>query len=96
MFPLDNTCNWMVGSAVHPGACTVSEAVLCAKTGEADAVVDWAFENQTAIREATKADPEAAGKMVLARFPEMKSCLGGSGMVPVIYCPLKEGLRLST
>ncbi|MDP2306103.1 MAG: vitamin K epoxide reductase family protein [Pseudomonadota bacterium] len=76
MFPLDNTCNWMVGSAVHPGACTISEAVLCAEPGKADAVVAWAFENQTPIREATKADPAAAGAMVLAKFPEMKSCLG--------------------
>ncbi|MDP2314950.1 MAG: vitamin K epoxide reductase family protein [Pseudomonadota bacterium] len=80
MFPLDNTCNWMVSSAVHPGACTVSEAVLCAEPGKADAVVDWAFENQTAIREAAKADPAAAGAMVLARFPEMKSCLGGAAV----------------
>ncbi len=80
MFPLDNSCNWMVGSAVHPGACTISEAVLCAEAGKADLVVDWAFENQTAIREAAKADPAAAGKMVLARFPEMKSCLGGAAV----------------
>lgn len=76
MFPLDNTCNWMVSSAVHPGACTISEAVLCAEAGKADAVVAWAFENQTAIREATKADSAAAGTMVLERFPEMKGCLG--------------------
>ena len=26
LFPLDNTCNWMVDSAVHPGACAVSGA----------------------------------------------------------------------
>ncbi|MES2641535.1 MAG: vitamin K epoxide reductase family protein [Myxococcota bacterium] len=80
MFPLDNTCNWMVGSALHPGACTVSEAVLCAEPGKADAVVDWAFENQTEIREAAKADPAAAGAMVLQRFPEMKSCLGSAAV----------------
>jgi uncharacterized membrane protein len=80
MFPLDNTCNWMVGSALHPGACTVSEAVLCAEPGKADAVVDWAFENQTAIREAAKADPAAAGAMVLQRFPEMKSCIGSAAV----------------
>jgi uncharacterized membrane protein len=80
MFPLDNTCNWMVGSAVHPGACTVSEAVLCAEPGKADAVVAWAFEHQTEIREATKADPGAASTMVLAAFPEMKSCLGSAAV----------------
>ena len=30
LFPLDNTCNWMITETTHPGACTVSEAVLCA------------------------------------------------------------------
>ena len=29
-FPLDSACNWMVTEAIHPGACAVSEAVLCA------------------------------------------------------------------
>src|SRR5512142_858536 len=30
LFPLDSSCNWMVTEAIHPGACAVSEAVLCA------------------------------------------------------------------
>jgi uncharacterized membrane protein len=79
LFPLDNTCNWMVGSTLHAGACTVSEAVLCADKN-ADAVVDWAFENQVAIREAAGKDPTAAATMVLAKFPELKSCLGSPGV----------------
>lgn len=77
MFPLDNTCNWMVGSSLHPGACTVSEAVLCADT-KADAVVAWAFENQEAIRTAATADPAAAAKMVAENFPELKDCVGSA------------------
>jgi uncharacterized membrane protein len=77
MFPLDNTCNWMVGSSLHPGACTVSEAVLCADT-KADAVVAWAFENQEAIRTAATADPAAAAKMVAEKFPELKDCVGSA------------------
>lgn len=77
MFPLDNACNWMVGSAVHPGACTISEAILCADD-DAKKVVDWAFDNQQAIREASAADPAAAGNMVAAAFPELKSCLGSA------------------
>lgn len=79
MFPLDNTCNWMVGSTLHPGACTVSEAVLCAGD-KADVVIAWAFENQDAIREATAADPEAAARMVAEKFPDLKSCLGSSAV----------------
>lgn len=77
LFPLDNACNWMVGSAVHPGACTISEAVLCSRENPMP-VIDWAYANQTAIREAATADPEAAGKMVLQQFPDLKGCLGGA------------------
>ncbi|MFN7143011.1 MAG: vitamin K epoxide reductase family protein [Myxococcota bacterium] len=74
MFPLDTECNWMVGTSLHPGACTVSKAVLCAEA-KADAVVDWAFEHQEEIRTAAAADPAAAGKMVEAAFPELKACI---------------------
>ena len=45
LFPLDNACNWMIGDAIHPGACAVSEAMLCARE-RADQVLAWAFENQ--------------------------------------------------
>jgi hypothetical protein len=48
LFPLDNTCNWMVSEATHPGACTVSEAML-ARTGSAQEVLDWAFAEQDKI-----------------------------------------------
>ncbi len=75
LFPLDNTCNWMISSALHPGACAVSEAVLCA--GEnADKVIAWAFEHSEEVRTAATADPTAAATMVAAAFPEVKDCLG--------------------
>ncbi len=88
MFPLDNTCNWMVGSTLHPGACTVSEAVLCAGD-KADVVIDWAFENQDAIRANTSADPEAAARMVAEKFPDLKSCVGSS----TVRSKLNKSLR---
>ena len=75
MFPLDNTCNWMVTEATHPGACTVSEAVLCAGDRAPD-VIAWAFEEQDRIRSETKADPTAAARIVKQRFPELASCVG--------------------
>ncbi len=75
LFPLDSTCNWMVDSPLHPGACVVSEAVLCAGE-QADAVLQWAFEHGTEIREATAADPGAAARMVSQAFPAVASCLG--------------------
>lgn len=75
LFPLDNTCNWMVGSTVHPGACVVSEAVLCAGDAARD-VLAWAFVHGEEIRSATSADPEAAKRMVIAAFPAVDGCVG--------------------
>jgi uncharacterized membrane protein len=75
LFPLDSTCNWMVTETTHPGACTVSEAVLCAGERAPD-VIAWAFEEQDRIRDETKADPSAAARIVKQRFPDLASCVG--------------------
>ncbi|MGE5186311.1 MAG: vitamin K epoxide reductase family protein [Acidobacteriota bacterium] len=75
LFPLDSTCNWMITETTHPGACTVSEAVLCAGDKSPE-VIAWAFENSDRIRNETKADPTAAAREVKARFPELASCVG--------------------
>lgn len=77
LFPLDNTCNWMLSHAEHPGACTVSEAVLCAGDNARE-VLDWAFAEQDRIREATSHDPAAAARMVRERFPNLSSCVGSA------------------
>jgi uncharacterized membrane protein len=91
LFPLDNTCNWNVTEATHPGACTVSEAVLCAGD-RADQVIAWAFATQEKIRDATKADPTAAAKMVKERFPELAACVGS----PEAKSKLNKSLRWAT
>jgi uncharacterized membrane protein len=88
LFPLDQTCNWNVGETLHPGACTVSEAILCAE-GNSHAVIAWAFENQEAIRTAALADPASTAAMVGARFPELKSCLG----TPAVKTKLNRSLK---
>ena len=75
LFPLDSSCNWMVDEAIHPGACTVSEAMLCAGN-RAEEVLAWAFEEQTEIREAAADNPDAAKQMVTARFPDLARCVG--------------------
>jgi len=77
LFPLDATCNWMVGSTLHPGACAVSEAVLCAGD-QAPQVIDWAFANQKQITTATAADSTAAATVVKQAFPELAGCVGSS------------------
>lgn len=88
LFPLDATCNWMVSSSLHPGACTVSEALLCAGD-DARAVLDWALDRQEEIRTATGEDPEAAARMVLAAFPDLQGCLGK----PAVRSKLNQSLR---
>jgi uncharacterized membrane protein len=77
LFPLDTACNWMITETAHPGACTVSEAVLCAGN-RAPEVLAWAFDVQDRIREETKADPGAAARIVKQRFPAFASCVGSS------------------
>ena len=89
LFPLDNECNWMIDQAVHPGACAVSEAVLCADQ-RADEVIDWAFANQEEIR--TKAEgggDDAVRAMVGAQFPGLDSCVGS----PKARAKLNQSLR---
>lgn len=54
LFPLDNACNWMLESALHPGACTVSKAVLCGNE-RALQVLEWAYDQQEYLARAGKA-----------------------------------------
>ncbi len=88
LFPLDSTCNWMVPEITHPGACTISEAVLCAGDRAPD-VIAWAFEVQDQVREQTKADPTAAARIVKARFPELAACVGS----PEAKAKINKSLR---
>jgi len=77
LFPLDTECNWMISETTHPGACTVSEAVLCAGD-RAPEVLAWAFEVQDHIRAEAKTDPTAAARIVKQRFPELATCVGSA------------------
>lgn len=75
LFPLDKSCNWMVNDSMHPGACAVSEAVLCAGDKFED-VVKWAFANQTQLRTDAAKDPNAPYVAIKAQFPELAECVG--------------------
>lgn len=88
LFPLDSECNWMLKAPMHPGACAVSEGVLCAGD-EAEAVLHWAFEHQEEIRTAAGTDPGAAAKMVKEAFPKVASCVG----TPKVKQRLTQSLR---
>jgi hypothetical protein len=66
LFPLDNTCNWMLADqSLHPGACLVSRALICAK-GQELKFLEWAFAEQGALTTAGK-QGEAALKSLIAQ-----------------------------
>ena len=86
LFPLDSTCNWMVSQSMHPGACAISEAMLCAAgnvTGqgnpaEARRILDWAFAHQEELTTQAKTDEPGVRKRLETEFPAVKGCLGGN------------------
>jgi len=85
LFPLDSSCNWMVTEALHPGACAMSEALLCAAglDGSKDdafarEVLRWAFKQQDSLRELAAKDEGAMRAKIESQFPKVKGCLGSA------------------
>jgi len=77
LFPLDSACNWMVKESLHPGACAVSEAMLC-EPGAADAVLAWAFANQAELRGIASTGDDKIRQRIERQFPAVKGCLGST------------------
>ncbi len=77
LFPLDSTCNWMVKTSLHPGACAISEAILCAPA-EADKVLGWAFKEQERLLALGKSDEPALRAELSKTFPAVATCLGSA------------------
>lgn len=74
LFPLDTECNWMLDTALHPGACMLSRAVICGGD-QARQVLDWSYENQEALTLAGKAGKEPLRAAVQARWgPALINC----------------------
>jgi uncharacterized membrane protein len=92
LFPLDSDCNWMVDDRKHPGACAVSEAVLCAGERAGD-VVAWAFAEQEAITSAAASSGEGARKLAAQRFPELARCLGSATVKSKLNKSLRWAVR---
>jgi uncharacterized membrane protein len=75
MFPLDSECNWMLSSALHPGACTVSKAVICGGD-RARHVLEWAYDQQEALTRAGKAGKDTLRAAIQQRWgSEMITCI---------------------
>ncbi len=78
MFPLDSECNWMLDRALHPGACVLAKAVICGGNDKARMILEWAYEEQDALREAGKQGAGALTGKVSARWgPEVAACVTG-------------------
>jgi uncharacterized membrane protein len=89
MFPLDTECNWMVKTSLHPGACTVSEAVLCAGN-DAQTVVSWVFANQKELRElAERSGSAAVQRRMREQFASLATCIGK----PDVKAKINRSLR---
>ncbi len=88
LFPLDKECNWMVGESVHPGACAVSEAVLCAGDRAAE-VLAWAFANQAELHTLGTSGQHAIAARIRHDFPGLAACIGGA----VVKARLNKSLR---
>lgn len=75
LFPLDSECNWMLAEPLHPRACRLSRALLCAPDGRA--ALDWAFEEQDALAAAGRQSDKALDQLVGARFGQsVLDCAG--------------------
>jgi uncharacterized membrane protein len=78
LFPLDAECNWMVSESVHPGACLLSRAVLCAEE-DAEEVLAWAFAQQSELERREDEETEDAARRVeravRERFPALGECI---------------------
>jgi hypothetical protein len=76
LFPLDTECNWMLDRPLHPGACILSKAVLCGGSDKARSILEWAFDNQEALRELGKQSTTALTSKVGERWGgEIAACL---------------------
>jgi len=75
LLPLDAECNWMLKDSMHPGACLLSKAVICAKE-TANEVFDWIFENQEELRMLGLGKAiEQIREKVVKRFPNLADCI---------------------
>jgi hypothetical protein len=75
LFPLDSACNWMLEEPLHPGACTVSKAVICG--GErAKEVLEWAYSDQEYLARAGKAGEGTLRSVIQQRWgPDVLKCI---------------------
>ena len=78
----------MVSESLHPGACGVSEALLCAGD-QLPQVLKWAFDNQERLRDLAREDKTSIYEEIKKKFPKLGSCIGK----PDVKTKLNRSLR---
>lgn len=75
LFPLDSECNWMLDSALHPGACIVARAVICGGDRSLS-VLEWAYDEQEYLTRAGKAGEGVLKAAIQQRWGQnMTQCI---------------------
>jgi uncharacterized membrane protein len=67
LFPLDSECNWMLTNPLHPGACTVSKAVICGGD-HARQVLEWAYDQQDDLVKVAKGGDVELRRVIAKRW----------------------------
>jgi hypothetical protein len=90
----------MLTEPLHPGACAVSEAMLCANGlgAEKDPVaarkiLTYAFKHQEALRTLAAKDEGALRSKLEREFPNVKGCLGGNAVKNKLTKSLRWGVE---
>lgn len=73
-FPLDNECNWMVGQSLHPGACLVSQALICADPERRASMMQTIFDKQEELLALGRDRPKLLQELK-TMFPATTSCM---------------------
>jgi uncharacterized membrane protein len=83
LFPLDSECNWMLDRPLHPGACIVSRAVICASpTHKARDVLEWSYDDQEELQELAKQGERALTAKIGERWgSELAACVSSKAAV---------------
>ncbi|HMR75972.1 MAG TPA: vitamin K epoxide reductase family protein [Polyangiaceae bacterium] len=75
LFPLDPSCNWMLDTPLHPGACTLSKAVICGGERSLE-VLEWAYDEQERLGAAGKSGEDVLKGAITQRWgADMGKCV---------------------
>jgi len=89
-FPLDEACNPAVKRSIHPGACELARAAICADAqGRFAAMDDALFANQAA-----KAPVSVLAARIGLDVPKLEACLSSSETARHLAADIADALKL--